>query len=143
LLICHRIITRATLFFDFKQIEKSPLVHTEAINKARAKQVIQGWKEVSDVENELKEKIDEIIKLKAESVTDELSDSEHGYVDALIWLKDGSIQLSNEGIGKEMVNRSYADPQQSTKYYEGYNAALQQVLKILTELKTANPEKRA
>ena len=55
---------------------------------------------MSKVENELKEKIEEIIRQKAESsTTDELSDSEHGYVDALIWLKEGSIQLSNEGIG--------------------------------------------
>jgi hypothetical protein len=93
---------------------------------------------VSNVENELKEKIDEIIRLKAESVTDELSDSEHGFVDALIWLKEGSIQLTNEGIGKEIVNRTYADPQQSTKYYEGYDAALRQLLKNLNELKNRN-----
>jgi hypothetical protein len=90
---------------------------------------------MSDVENELKEKIDELIRLTAESATDELSDSEHGYVDALIWLKEGSIQLTNEGIGREMVNRTYADPQQSTIYYEGYDSALKQVLKILIELK--------
>jgi hypothetical protein len=67
-------------------------------------------KEVSKVEIELKEKIDEIIRQKAESTTtDELSESEHGYVDALIWLKEGSIQLTNEGIGKEILQRTYAD----------------------------------
>lgn len=90
---------------------------------------------MSNIEGELKERIDELIRDKAESASDELSDSEHGYVDALIWLKEGSIQLTNEGIGKEMVNHLYADPQQSTNYYEGYNVALQQVLKILIELK--------
>jgi hypothetical protein len=90
---------------------------------------------VSNVESDLKVKIGDIIREKAESAAEELTDSEHGYVDALIWLKDGSIQLTNEGIGKEIVNRSYADPQQSEKYYEGYDAALKQVLKILIELK--------
>ena len=50
-------------------------------------------------EDKLKEKIEEIIRQKAESSeSDELSDSEHGYVDALIWLKEGSTQLTNEGI---------------------------------------------
>jgi len=50
---------------------------------------------VSKVESELKEKIEEIIRQKAESsITDKFSESEHGYVDALIWLKEGSIQLT-------------------------------------------------
>jgi len=90
---------------------------------------------VSKVENELKEKINEIIKQKAEaSETDELSDSEHGYVDALIWLKEGSIQLTNEGLEKEMVERTYADPDQTTEYYVGYDSALKLVLKTLIEL---------
>ena len=91
---------------------------------------------MSKVENELKEKINEIIRQKAEaSETYELSDSEHGYVDALIWLKEGSIQLTNEGIGKEMVERTYADKDQSTEYYDGYDSALKLVLKTLIELK--------
>jgi hypothetical protein len=91
---------------------------------------------VSKVEAELKEKIEEIIRQKAESsTTDELSDSEHGYVDALIWLKEGSIQLTNEGIGKEIVEPTYADPDQTKEYYKGYDSALKQVLKILIELK--------
>jgi hypothetical protein len=90
---------------------------------------------VSKVENELKEKIDEIIRQEAESSeTDELSDSEHGYVDALIWLKEGSIQLTNEGIGKEIVERTYADKDQSKEYYDGYDSALKLVLKMLSNL---------
>ena len=88
------------------------------------------------VVSELKGKIDELVRQKAESSeTDELSDSEHGYVDALKWLKEGSIQLTKEGIGKEMVERSYADPDQSTEYNEGYDSALTLVLKTLIELK--------
>ena len=94
-----------------------------------------GGKEVSKVENELKEKIEEIIRQKAESSTDELSDSEHGYVDALIWLKEGSIQLTNEDIGKEIVERTYADKDPSKEYCEGYDSALRLVLKMLIELK--------
>ena len=91
---------------------------------------------MSKVENELKEKIEETIRQKAESSeTDELSDSEHGYVDALIWLKEGSIQLTNEGIGKEIVERTYADKDQSKEYYDGYDSALKLVLKMLIELK--------
>ena len=91
---------------------------------------------MSKVENELKEKIEEIIRQKAESSeTDELSDSEHGYVDALIWLKEGSIQLTNEGIRKEIVERTYADKDQSKEYYDGYDSALKLVLKMLIELK--------
>ena len=83
---------------------------------------------MSKVETELKEKIDEIIRRKAESsVTDELSDSEHGYVDALIWLKEGSIQLTNNGVGKEIVERTYADPDQSKEYCDGYDSALKLV----------------
>ena len=90
---------------------------------------------MSKVETELKEKIDEIIRRKAESsVTDELSDSEHGYVDALIWLKEGSIQLTNNGVGKEIVERTYADPDQSKEYCDGYDSALKLVLKMLIEL---------
>ncbi|HKM60528.1 MAG TPA: hypothetical protein VJY36_06615 [Candidatus Bathyarchaeia archaeon] len=95
-----------------------------------------GEKEVSKVENELKEKIEGVIRQKAESSeSDELSNSEHGYVDALIWLKEGSIQLSNEGIEKEIVERTYADPDQSKEYYDGYDSALKLVLKMLIELK--------
>lgn len=91
---------------------------------------------MSKVEAELKGKVEELIRLKAESsVTDELSDSDHGYVDALIWLKEGSIQLTNEGIGKEIVERTYADPDQSKEYCDGYDSALQLVLKMLLELK--------
>lgn len=91
---------------------------------------------MSKVEGELKGKIEELIRQKAESsVTDELSDSEHGYVDALIWLKEGSIQLTNEGIGKEVVERKYADSDQSKEYVDGYDSALQLVLKTLIELK--------
>jgi len=95
-----------------------------------------GEKEVSKVENELKEKIEGVIRQKAESSeSDELSNSEHGYVDALIWLKEGSIQLSNEGIEKEIVERTYADPDQNKEYYDGYDSALKLVLKMLIELK--------
>jgi hypothetical protein len=91
---------------------------------------------VSKVESELKEKIEEIIRQKAESsITDELSDSEHGYVDALIWLKEGSIQLTNEGIGKEIVEQTYADKDSSKEYCDGYDSALKLVLKMLIELK--------
>ena len=91
---------------------------------------------MSSVENELKIKIEEIIRQKAEScITDELSDSEHGYVDALIWLKEGSIQLTNEGIGKEIVGRTYADKDSSKEYGDGYDSALKLVLKMLIELK--------
>jgi hypothetical protein len=91
---------------------------------------------VSKVENQLKEKIGEIIRQKAESsVTDELSDSEHGYVDALIWLKEGSIQLTNEGLGKEIMEQTYADKDSSKEYYMGYCSALKLVLKMLIDLK--------
>jgi hypothetical protein len=91
---------------------------------------------VSKVEAELKGKIEELIRQKAESsVADELSDSEHGYVDALIWLKEGSIQLTEEGIGKEIMERKYADPDQSKEYCDGYDSALKRVLKMLIELK--------
>jgi hypothetical protein len=91
---------------------------------------------VSKVENELKEKIDGIIRQKAESsTTDELSDSEHGYIDALIWLKEGSIQLTNEGIRKEIAVRTYADKDPSKEYCDGYDSALKLVLKMLIELK--------
>ena len=90
---------------------------------------------MSRVETELKEKVEELIRRKAESSeSDELSDSEHGYVDALIWLKEGSIQLTDEGIGKEIVERTYADPDQSTEYVDGYDSALKLVLKMLIEL---------
>ncbi len=91
---------------------------------------------MSKVENELKEKIEEIIRQKAESSnTDDLSDSEHGYIDALIWLKEGSIQLTNEGIGKEIVQQIYADKDSSKEYCSGYDSALKLVLKMLIELK--------
>jgi hypothetical protein len=91
---------------------------------------------VSKVENELKEKIEEIIRQKVElSITDELSDLEHGYVDALIWLKEGSIQLTDEGIGKEIVERTYADKDSSKEYCDGYDSALKLVLKMQIELK--------
>ena len=90
---------------------------------------------MSKVETALKGKIEELIRQKAESsVTDELSDSD-GYVDALIWLKEGSIQLTNEGIGKEIVERTYADPDPSKEYCDGYDSALKLVLKMLIELK--------
>ena len=93
-------------------------------------------KEVSKVENELKEKIEEIIRQKAESsTTDEPSDSEHGYIDALIWLKEGSIPLTNEGIEKEIMEQTYADKEPSKEYRDGYDSALKVVLKILIELK--------
>jgi hypothetical protein len=91
---------------------------------------------VSNVENQLKEKIEELIRQKAElSTSDEISDSDHGYVDALIWFKEGSIQLTNEGIGKEIVQRTYADKDPSKEYLDGYDSALKLVLKILNELK--------
>jgi hypothetical protein len=91
---------------------------------------------VSNVENQLKEKIEELIRQKAESSTsDEISDSDHGYVDALIWFKEGSIQLTDEGIGKEIVQRTYADKDPSKEYLDGYDSALKLVLKILNELK--------
>ena len=90
---------------------------------------------MSKIENELKERIEQIIRHKAESSTDELSDSEHGYVDALIWLKEGSIPLTNEGIGKEIVERTYADKDPSKEYCDGYDSALKLVLEMLIELK--------
>ena len=90
---------------------------------------------MSKVETELREKIEEIIRRKAESATDELSDSEHGYIDALIWLKEGSIQLTTEGIGKEIKELTYADKDPSKAYCDGYGAALELVLKMLNELK--------
>ncbi len=90
---------------------------------------------MSKIENELKEKIDELIRQKAEStITDELSDPEHGYVDALIWLKEGSIQLTKQGIEKEMVQRTYADKDSRKEYYDGYDSALKQVYKMLIDL---------
>jgi hypothetical protein len=92
---------------------------------------------MSKIENELKERIEQIIRHKAESSTDELSDSEHGYVDALIWLKEGSIQLTNEGITKEIMERTYADKDPSKEYCDGYDSALNLVLKILLELKNS------
>lgn len=92
---------------------------------------------MSKIENELKERIEQIIRHKAESSTDELSDSEHGYVDALIWLKEGSIQLTNEGITKEIIERTYADKDPSKEYCDGYDSALKLVLKILLELKNS------
>ena len=76
-----------------------------------------------------------MLREKAElSETDELPDSDHGYVDALIWLKEGSIQLTNEGIGKEIEMRKYADPDQCTEYYDGYESALKVMLKILADM---------
>ncbi len=93
-------------------------------------------KELSNVETELKKRIDELIRQKAESATDELSDSEHGYVDALIWLKEGSIPLTNEGIEKEIKEQTYADKDPSKEYCDGYDSALKIVLKMLIELKS-------
>ena len=90
---------------------------------------------MSNVERELMEKIEELLRQKAESATDELSDSEHGFVDALIWFKEGSIQLTNEGIGKEIKDRTYADKGSSKEYCNGYDSALNLVLKMLTELR--------
>ena len=90
---------------------------------------------MSTVENKLKDNINELITQKAESSeTVDLSDSEHGYVDALIWLKEGSIQLTKEGVEKERLERKYADPEQSTVYYDGYDSALKQVLKMIEKL---------
>jgi hypothetical protein len=90
---------------------------------------------VSKIENQLKEEIEEMIKQKAESCPDEPSDSDHGYVDALIWLKEGSIQLTNEGIEKEIMQQTYADKDASKEYCKGYDSALKQVLKTLNKLK--------
>jgi hypothetical protein len=91
---------------------------------------------VSNAEDKMKEKIDELLRKKAESCeTDELPDSDHGYVDALMWLKEGSIQLTRDGIGKEIERRKYADPDQSTQYYAGYESALKILLKIRAEMK--------
>jgi hypothetical protein len=95
-----------------------------------------GEIKVSKAEDKLKEKIDEMLRQKAESCEeDEFPDSDHGYVDALIWLKEGSIQLTKEGIGKEIEKRKYADPNQRTEYYEGYESALEMVLKIRADMK--------
>jgi hypothetical protein len=90
---------------------------------------------MSSVEDQLKEKIDELIRQKAESSSDEPSDFDHGYVDALIWLKEGSIPLSDEGLRKEIAQRTYADAGAGKEYCEGYDNALKQVKKILSELK--------
>ncbi len=90
---------------------------------------------MSKVENRLKKEIDEMLRQKAESSSDEPSDLDHGYADALIWLKEGSISLTNEGIEKEIVKRTYADKDASKEYCEGYDSALKQVLKILNGLK--------
>jgi hypothetical protein len=93
---------------------------------------------MSKVENELKTKIEEIIRQKAESATtEEPSDSEHGFIDALIWLKEGSIQLTNEGIGREILELTYADKDPSKEYCDGYDSALKLVLKILNELENS------
>ena len=90
---------------------------------------------MSKAEDRLREKIEEMLRQKAESETDELPDSEHGYVDALIWLQEGSIQLTNEGVEKEMDERKYADKGQSTEYYDGYGSALKVVSKMLADTK--------
>lgn len=91
---------------------------------------------MSKAEIRAKEKIEEMIRQKAElSETDEIPDSEHGYVDALIWLKEGSIQLTREGIEKEMEMRKYADPDQSTEYNDGYESALKVILRTLVDMK--------
>jgi hypothetical protein len=92
---------------------------------------------MSNVETELMEKIEEILRQKAESAANELSDQEHGFVDALIWIKEGSIQLTNEGIGKEINDRTYADNEPSKEYCNGYGSALKLVLKMLNELSNA------
>ena len=90
---------------------------------------------MSEAEIKIKEKIDEMLRRKAESSeTDELPDSDHGYVDALIWLKEGSIQLTNEGIKKEMEMPKYADPDQCQEYYDGYQSALKAVQKALSDI---------
>ena len=90
---------------------------------------------MSKVENQLQKEIDEMLRQKAELSSDEPSDSDHGYADALIWLKEGSIPLTNEGIEKEIANRTYADKDASKEYCEGYDSALKQVLKKLSESK--------
>jgi ABC-type Zn2+ transport system substrate-binding protein/surface adhesin len=84
---------------------------------------------MSKVENQLKKEIDEMLRQKAESSSDEPSDSDHGYADALIWLKEGSIQLTNEDIKKELKEQTYADKDASNEYCKGYDSALKQVLK--------------
>ena len=89
---------------------------------------------MGEVENRLKEKIDEMLRQKADSSSDEPSDLDHGYADALIWLKEGSIPLTNEGIEKEIIKRTYADKDANKEYCEGYDSALKQVLKTLIEL---------
>jgi hypothetical protein len=95
-----------------------------------------GERKVSKSEDKLKVKIDEMLRQKAESCeTAELPDSDHGYVDALIWLKEGSIQLTPEGLGKEIEVRKYADPDQSKAYYDGYESALKILLKIRADMK--------
>jgi hypothetical protein len=90
---------------------------------------------VSKVADQLKEKIEELIRQKAESSSDEPSDIDHGYVDALIWLKEGSIPLTKEGIEKEQMELTYADKDASKEYCKGYDSALKMVLKMLSELK--------
>lgn len=88
---------------------------------------------MSNTGDELKEKIEEILRQKAETSTDDLSDSEHGYIDALIWLKEGSIPLTDEGLGKEIKEQTYADKDLSKEYRDGYDSALKMVLKMLNE----------
>lgn len=90
---------------------------------------------MSKAEIKLKEKIEELLSQKAESETDELPDSEHGYVDALLWLQEGSIQLTVDSVKKEIKAREYADKNQSKEYYEGYESALTVILKMLADIK--------
>ncbi len=92
---------------------------------------------VSNIEVILKEKIDKIIRQKAESTTtDELSDTDHGFIDALIWLKEGSIMLTDEGLKKEIAERIYADKDASKEYCDGYDSALKKILEMVRDLKT-------
>jgi len=87
---------------------------------------------MSKPEKELKERINKVLEQKiAECDIDTLPDHEHGYVDALLWLQDGSIQLTREGIKKELKEREFADKNESKAYYDGYDSALEDFLKLL------------
>jgi hypothetical protein len=84
-------------------------------------------------EDKTRRKIEGILSQKAESETDDLPDSEHGYVDALLWIQEGSIQLTLNSIKKEMEERKYADRSQSEEYYNGYESGLASIFKMLAE----------
>jgi hypothetical protein len=86
---------------------------------------------MGEAETELKEKIDVLLRKIAERNTDALPEYDHGYTDALIWLQEGSIPLTREGIKKEQKERAYADKNENRIYYHGYNSALETVLNLL------------